>query len=139
MAPDRRALVLHAVLLLTYYDKYFIFLILCVQERDEIFHNLMDLELPNRRSTGNLLDVVDKWQNGQITNFEYLTYLNKKAGRTFNDLMQYPVMPFILRDYTSDTIDLRDISVYRDLSKPVSVQDPKNEQKFKMNYEVCMN
>ncbi|XP_060592909.1 lysosomal-trafficking regulator-like isoform X2 [Ruditapes philippinarum] len=106
------------------------------KERDDIYHHLMDLELPNRRYTGNLLDVVDKWQNGQITNFEYLTYLNKKAGRTFNDLMQYPVMPFILRDYTSDTIDLRDFSVYRDLSKPVSVQDPKNEQKFKINYEV---
>lgn len=96
----------------------------------------MELELPNRRDTGNLFDVMDRWQSRQITNFEYLTYLNKKAGRTFNDLMQYPVMPFILRDYTSCTIDLRDITVYRDLQKPVSVQDPKNEQKFKMNYEV---
>ncbi|XP_053374768.1 lysosomal-trafficking regulator-like isoform X2 [Mercenaria mercenaria] len=106
------------------------------KEREEIFRHLMNLELPNRRDTGNLLDIVDRWQNGQITNFEYLTYLNKKAGRTFNDLMQYPVMPFILRDYTSATIDLRDFSVYRDLLKPVSVQEPKNEQKFKMNYEI---
>ncbi|KAL4238058.1 hypothetical protein ACF0H5_002769 [Mactra antiquata] len=106
------------------------------KERDEIFQHLLQLELPNRRDTGNLLDVLDKWQTHQITNFEYLTYLNKRAGRSFNDLMQYPIMPFILRDYTSPSIDLRDLSVYRDLSKPVSVQDPKNEQKFKNNYEV---
>lgn len=107
-----------------------------MQERDEIFQHLLLLELPNRRDTGNLLDVLDRWQSRQITNFEYLTYLNKKAGRSFNDLMQYPIMPFILKDYTSPTIDLRDLSVYRDLSKPVSVQEPKNEQKFKNTYEV---
>ena len=34
------------------------------------------------------------WQEGAITNFDYLIQLNKLAGRTFNDLMQYPVFPF---------------------------------------------
>ena len=94
------------------------------------------LELPNRRDTGNLFDGLDRWQNGQMTNFEYLTYLNKQAGRSFNDLMQYPVFPFILSDYTNEKIDLRNPRIYRDLVKPVSVQDPKNEQKFRDNYEV---
>ena len=46
------------------------------------------------------------WQMGEITNFEYLMELNKLAGRTFNDLMQYPVFPFILSDYTSAELDL---------------------------------
>lgn len=27
--------------------------------------------------------------------------------------MQYPVFPFILRDYTSETLDLQDSSIYR--------------------------
>ena len=71
------------------------------------------------------------WESDKITNFEYLTQLNKLAGRSFNDLMQYPIMPFILRDYTSRNIDLRDISVYRDLSKPVSVQETRNEKMLK--------
>jgi len=39
--------------------------------------------------------------------------LNKLAGRTFNDLMQYPVMPFILADYVSDALDLTKESVFR--------------------------
>lgn len=46
-------------------------------------------------------------------------HLNKFAGRTFNDVTQYPVFPWVLSDYTSDTIDLNDSRVYRDLSKPV--------------------
>jgi Beige/BEACH domain len=54
-----------------------------------------------------------------MTNFEYLMHVNKFAGRTFNDLTQYPVLPWILSDYTSDTIDLTDSRVYRDLSKPI--------------------
>mgnify|MGYP006178031813 CR=1 FL=1 len=56
---------------------------------------------------------------GKISNFCYLMQLNKMAGRTFNDITQYPVFPWILSDFTSDTIDLQDTRVYRDLSKPV--------------------
>ena len=36
-------------------------------------------------------DMTLKWQKGEISNFEYLMSLNSAAGRTFNDLMQYPV------------------------------------------------
>jgi hypothetical protein len=46
-------------------------------------------------------------------------HVNKFAGRTFNDLTQYPVFPWILSDYTSDTLDLMDSRIYRDLSKPI--------------------
>ena len=53
------------------------------------------------------------WKEGYITNFEYLTELNKKAGRSFNDLMQYPVFPFILADYEGATLDLNDQASFR--------------------------
>ena len=39
------------------------------------------------------------------------------SGRTLNDLNQYPVFPWVLTDYESETIDLRNESIYRDLSK----------------------
>lgn len=42
-------------------------------------------------------------------------------GRTYNDLSQYPIVPWVLSDYTSETIDLTDESVYRDLTKPVGI------------------
>lgn len=34
-----------------------------------------------------------------LTNFEYLMHLNTISGRSFNDLNQYPVFPWVLRDY----------------------------------------
>jgi len=43
------------------------------------------------------------------------------TGRTYNDLNQYPVVPWVLQDYTSATLELSDPSVYRDLAKPVGV------------------
>lgn len=33
------------------------------------------------------------WQNGAVSNFDYLMYLNSRADRSFVDLAQYPVMP----------------------------------------------
>lgn len=41
-------------------------------------------------------------QRGDISNFEYLMHLNTIAGRTYNDLMQYPVFPWVLADYQSE-------------------------------------
>ena len=62
------------------------------------------------------------WQDGAITNFDYLMQLNKLAGRTFNDLMQYPIFPFVLSDYTSQEIDLNTEKTFRNLRKPIAIQ-----------------
>lgn len=37
-----------------------------------------------------------KWVNREISNFDYLMQLNTIAGRTYNNLAQYPVVcPFL--------------------------------------------
>ena len=41
-------------------------------------------------------------QNGEMSNFQYLMQLNTLAGRSYNDLMQYPIFPWVLADYESD-------------------------------------
>ena len=61
-------------------------------------------------------------------------HLNTIAGRTYNDLSQYPVFPWILQDYTSDTLNLDDPSVFRDLSKPIGVVNPANEKEVREKY-----
>jgi len=60
-----------------------------------------------------------QWQKRRISNLDYLEFLNMAAGRSYADITQYPVVPWVLADYTSRTLDLSDASVYRDLSKPV--------------------
>lgn len=62
---------------------------------------------------------LNKWRRGQMSNFNYLMYLNMAAGRSFNDLSQYPVLPWVLQDFTSDSLDLNRASTFRDLSKPI--------------------
>uniref|UniRef100_A0A336L9Y2 CSON006095 protein n=1 Tax=Culicoides sonorensis TaxID=179676 RepID=A0A336L9Y2_CULSO len=78
--------------------------------------------------------IIIKWQNGEISNYDYLLYLNSLADRSFNDLTQYPVFPWILRDYTSQTIDLNDIKIYRNLQKPVGALNEDRLGKLKERY-----
>lgn len=39
------------------------------------------------------------------------------SGRSFCDLNQYPVFPWVLANYEADSLDLTDPKIYRDLSK----------------------
>lgn len=59
----------------------------------------------------------EKWQRREISNFDYLMFLNTIAGRTYNDLNQYPIFPWVLSNYESETLDLSEPSNFRDLSK----------------------
>uniref|UniRef100_A0A2K6V8Y1 Lysosomal trafficking regulator n=1 Tax=Saimiri boliviensis boliviensis TaxID=39432 RepID=A0A2K6V8Y1_SAIBB len=103
--------------------------------RDDVYHNILTNNLPNLLEYGNITALTNLWYTGQITNFEYLTHLNKHAGRSFNDLMQYPVFPFILADYVSETLDLNDPLIYRNLSKPIAVQYKEKEDRYVDTYK----
>ncbi|NXU93999.1 NBEL2 protein, partial [Xiphorhynchus elegans] len=104
---------------------------------------------------------LQKWVLREISNFEYLMQLNTIAGRTYNDLSQYPVVsppcpppspgsptcppslthlpptqfPWILRDYVSETLDLSNPAVFRDLSKPIGVANERHARDVKENFE----
>uniref|UniRef100_UPI00358EB0E6 lysosomal-trafficking regulator-like isoform X2 n=1 Tax=Myxine glutinosa TaxID=7769 RepID=UPI00358EB0E6 len=103
--------------------------------RDQVYQSVLSTELPNLLEYRNLHALTQLWSSGQITNFEYLTHLNKHAGRSFNDLMQYPVMPFVLSDYTSEMLNLTDLQVYRNLAKPIAVQSKVKEDRYVHNYK----
>lgn len=62
-------------------------------------------------------------------------HLNTLAGRSYNDLMQYPVFPWIVADYDSEELDLYDEKTFRDLSKPMGAQTPGRLQQFKKRYQ----
>jgi hypothetical protein len=63
---------------------------------------------------------TEMWIEGSLSNFEYLLFLNRLAGRTFSDPTQYPVFPWVLADYAGEKLDLSLSSgQFRDLSRPV--------------------
>ncbi|TMW56707.1 hypothetical protein Poli38472_006717 [Pythium oligandrum] len=120
-------------------------------QRENVFHSLL-AKCPNVRGAANGMDrtavsgdlysqlrkllrqnMTERWIAREITNFEYLMHLNTLAGRSYNDLTQYPVFPWILSDYSSPSLDLDDPAVYRDLAKPMGALF--REEEFRTRYE----
>ncbi|CAL5357461.1 unnamed protein product [Camellia sinensis] len=126
------------------------------KEREEVFKNLVAMNLPRNsmldttisgstkqdsNEGSRLFKIVAKsfskrWQNGEITNFQYLMHLNTLAGRGYSDLTQYPVFPWVLADYESENLDLSDPKTFRTLEKPMGCQTLDGEEEFKKRYET---
>ncbi|CAO2818862.1 unnamed protein product [Amaranthus hypochondriacus] len=125
------------------------------KEREEVFRNLVAMNLPRNsmldttisgaskqesNEGGRLFKLMAKsfskrWQNGEISNFQYLMHLNTLAGRGYSDLTQYPVFPWVLADYESEDLDLSNPSTFRKLDKPMGCQTPEGEEEFRKRYE----
>ncbi|PNJ31849.1 NBEAL2 isoform 5, partial [Pongo abelii] len=113
------------------------------QVRNQVYSWLLRLRPPSQgylssRSPQEMLrasGLTQKWVQREISNFEYLMQLNTIAGRTYNDLSQYPVFPWVLQDYVSPALDLSNPAVFRDLSKPIGVVNPKHAQLVREKYE----
>ncbi|CAF0892895.1 unnamed protein product [Rotaria sordida] len=116
--------------------------------RRQIFQKLILLKLPSIKSIFSSVvttltpqeilkesKITQKWINREISNFDYLMMLNTIAGRTYNDLNQYPIFPWVLKDYTSQVLDIHDPHVFRDFSKPIGIQNPKHIDEVKLKYE----
>ena len=113
--------------------------------RRQIYQKLMSLKLTGMKSVFSNLSttispqdilkeskLTDKWIKREISNFDYLMMLNTIAGRTYNDLNQYPVFPWILTDYTSEVLDINDPKIFRDFSRPIGIQNPKHIEEVKL-------
>ena len=78
--------------------------------------------------------LTPEWSRSSIFNYEYLQILNILSGRTFSDLSQYPVFPWILDGFDGRIIDRRLLEIYRDLSKPMGALTPEREAGALKNY-----
>lgn len=125
------------------------------KDREEVFKNLIAMNLPRNsmldttisgtakqesNEGSRLFKIMAKsfskrWQNGEISNFQYLMHLNTLAGRGYSDLTQYPVFPWVLADYDSEYLDLSNPKTFRKLEKPMGCQSLEGEEEFKKRYE----
>ena len=120
-----------------------------LSEHQQFFRSLKRQNVPNlHASTSRSLDPrvvfanspwTDLWRRRLISNFEYLMRLNILAGRSYNDITQYPVFPWIIADYTSDVLDLHNPASFRDLSKPVGALNPIRLAEIKERYDSFDN
>lgn len=77
---------------------------------------------------------TSKWRRGDMSNFDYIMHLNLTAGRSFNDLSQYPIFPWVIQDYTSASLDLSNPHTFRDLSRPIGALNEHRLQSFMERY-----
>ena len=63
---------------------------------------------------------IKNWKEGKISTYNYLLILNKFSSRSYNDLNQYPVMPWIF---------MQDKNI-RNFDIPMSIQDEETKERF---------
>ncbi|XP_013133994.1 PREDICTED: protein FAN-like [Papilio polytes] len=103
------------------------------KHRDRIYEILE--QSPNvKLERQHVEEMTLQWQNGIVSNYDYLMYLNCLADRSKNDLTQYPVFPWVVADYTSEKLDLTNADIFRDLSKPMGALNPERLDKLKERY-----
>ena len=106
-----------------------------------------------------LSNIITQWKNWEITNFELLILLNLFSNRSYNDLTQYPVFPWVLENYTDplktekkqgdedeNEGEKKDINIiedytYRDLSLPMGMMaineySSKRRKNFLSSYKI---
>ena len=102
-----------------------------------------ELVSPNNKSKEfNISSKIQEWQSRNISNLEYLMWLNIFAGRSFNDLTQYPVFPWLITNYTTNEIDTK--KDYRNLSLPMgmlglSEKGEARKETFSETYDMVKN
>lgn len=111
-------------------DEIVLFAFAKASDREEVFGCLGGHPQLERVRVNNLETMTNRWQRGRLSTFDYLMFLNWVAGRSMNDLTQYPVLPWVLADYTSDVLDLNSPASYRDFSKPVGALNPQRLKSF---------
>lgn len=68
-------------------------------------------------------EVQNQWQKGWISNFELLITLNNIAGRSLNDLSQYYIFPWTVKNFKDQMNPnfLGNHFNFRDLTEPIGM------------------
>ena len=82
------------------------------------------------------LNILQKWRNNEISNFDFLNLLNKYSSRSYNDLNQYPIFPWIFDSYDNLTEKNNKL---RDFKYPISAQSLEKRNFLIEKYEALTN
>ncbi|OHS98203.1 hypothetical protein TRFO_35436 [Tritrichomonas foetus] len=64
-----------------------------------------------------------RWRKWKISNYYYIVLLNFLSGRNFNDIDNYPIMPWVIHDYSGEQLILKrsdDHEIFRDFSLSIN-------------------
>ena len=89
----------------------------------------------------NIKSLVNSFQKGKKLTYEYLLYLNKYSTRTYNDLSQYPVFPWLVKKHNKipelfPLLGNKDITIdfIREMKYPISLQTEEKRDELKKSF-----
>ena len=83
------------------------------------------------------LNFTKQWEKNQINNEQYLLYLNKYSGRSYNDYNQYPVFPWITlsKSFFPEKEKIKEYDIlYRNMFYFMGTQTEKERDDALVNY-----
>ena len=85
-----------------------------------------------------------EWKEWKMSTFELLMWLNIYSNRSYNDISQYPVFPWVLSNYEDPIKNDSNDYNYRDLSLPMGMMELNEEgerrkELFMETYDILKN
>ena len=111
-------------------------------EKKAQFNFIFDMDYNQKE----IKNISSKFHEGKLSSYLYLLYLNKYATRTYNDLSQYPVFPWLVLDHKkveninqyfenkSNIINFTEQEL-RDMKYPISMQNETKREDAIKKYE----
>ena len=76
----------------------------------------------------------EDWRNHLISTFELLMWMNILSGRSFHDMTQYPVFPWVIIDFLKKEINLEENK--RNMSLPIGILESSSETRKESYKEI---
>ena len=78
-----------------------------------------------------------QWKSKKMDTYEYLLYINKYSSRSFNDINQYYILPWILLNFAQlDNINNKEKEIFKFMKKNKPNKENKSNKKNKANINI---
>ena len=102
-------------------------------EIKKLYPNIQNKIVENVKEYFEGKNFINDWNNGKINNFYFLNMLNKYSSRSYNDLQQYPIFPWLVLKYPENFFENKKYILLSSLQK----NNPKIILTSKRLYEQC--
>ena len=91
-----------------------------IEEQRDLIYETLQARSP-ALITPDLQNATKCWMQGMLPSFDYLMLLNRLSNRSFQDVCQYPIFPWVISDFFSDQFVKNEKAQYRPLADPLGV------------------
>lgn len=61
----------------------------------------------------------EQWVNREMSSFEYISRINALTSRTYHDFTRHPIFPSVIRDYSSNRLEVIDYGTINHLKHSI--------------------